>query len=108
MLTVLHLLQEAQLTRNKREDWRYMAPFFLLVLLFLLLVWRFFGPPLSSGSTSSCREGTGVYQVEKGDTCWGIAQRNGVTVDVLREVNGALDCERLRVGMGSLYTCLSR
>lgn len=77
-----------------------MAPFFLLVLLILLLVWRFFGPPIfSSGSSFTCPEGAGVYRVEKGDTCWGIAQREGISVDDLEGWNDGLECEALRVGM---------
>lgn len=93
-------LQDAMIRHAKREDWRYMAPFFLLIVLFLLLVWRFFGPELSFSAAAPCPEGSTVYRVQEGDTCWGIAERVGISVEELRGWNEGLECEALGVGEG--------
>lgn len=76
-----------------------MAPFLLLVVLFLLLVWRFFGPSWSS-TPFACPDGTEVYRVKTGDTCWAIAERVGSSVQELVEMNEGLECEALRAGAG--------
>ena len=80
----------------KRDDWRYMAPFFLLIALFLLLVWRFFGPSLSF--SSSCPDESEAYRVAKGDTCWDIANSHNVSLEEFLRANQGLACERLRPG----------
>lgn len=80
-----------------------MAPFFLLVVLVLLVVWRFFGPSIfGSGNESAavdCAAGAREYVVRNGDTCWDIAERVSSTVDGLRDLNAGLDCDGLKPGM---------
>ena len=39
------------------------------------------------------------YTVKSGDTAWGIAKRNGVSVKSLLEANGIKDARKLRIGM---------
>lgn len=85
----------------KREDWRYMAPFILLIGLFLLVVWHFFGPSLSfSGDKSkvSCHPGEEKYQIARGDTCWNIAEAAGIRVEKLEGANEGMQCDGLKVG----------
>lgn len=81
-----------------------MAPFFLLVVVFLLMVWRFFGPDVFAGNSVSCPEGMQVYNVVKGDTCWDIAEHEGCSVEELKGWNDGLECDKLRPGM---ELCLS-
>ena len=82
---------------QNKQAWRYMLPFFLLVCVVLLLVFRL----LYSGSASAsihCAENEDVYRVSKGDTCWQIATNGKMTVEELQKVNAGLDCARLGVG----------
>lgn len=76
-----------------------MAPFFLLIALFLLMVWHFFGPSWSS-SAFTCEGNLQPYYVQEGDSCWAIAKQVGLTVKELEWINDGLDCEGLRPGMG--------
>lgn len=85
----------ASFTARKAEDWRYIAPFFLLVALFLLTVWHFFGPTF----VLKCDDGLQLYRISKGDTCWKIAESTGTTVEKLTKINKALSCDTLKPGM---------
>jgi hypothetical protein len=79
-----------------------MLPFALLVLVFLLLLFRF----LNSGSEADkeawrdCGPNAKVSWVKKGDTCWEIAKAHGVAVDELLAIpsNVAIDCYKLWAG----------
>lgn len=88
------------LKQARREDWRYMAPFFLLLALVLLVVWRFFGPPVFPPGDSGvrCPQGAVEYRVAAGYTCWAIAEEARTTVEELERLNRGLECERLQVG----------
>lgn len=44
-----------------------------------------------------CGEGSTAYAVQKGDTCWGIANKDGVSVEELLRMNEGLDCDLLKV-----------
>ena len=85
----------AFIKQKQWEDWRYLAPFFLLVALFLLVVWRFLGPPMTS---VTCEQGLKLYRISKGDTCWQIAQERDMTVDALTKINKGLNCNNLMPG----------
>lgn len=85
----------------KREDWRYMAPFILLIGLFLLVVWHFFGPSLSFSEGEgkySCHPGDERRRIVQGDTCWSIAEEAGIRVEELEGANEGLECDALNVG----------
>ncbi|KAJ4304869.1 hypothetical protein N0V90_000397 [Kalmusia sp. IMI 367209] len=94
----------AQLKKSNREAVKMMLPFALLVLVSLLLMFRF----LSGGSGANggghvqvhCGEGAREVQVKKGDTCWEIGETYGVGVDELLRMEGneGLDCDGLRIG----------
>lgn len=99
--------------QNHREAVRTMLPFALLVFVFLLVVFRVIngGFGFGGGSDKSSAEHAaapadlchaGSHQVEKGDTCWAIAEGYSLTVDELLRVRGneELDCDKLRVGQG--------
>ncbi|KAF2171142.1 carbohydrate-binding module family 50 protein [Zasmidium cellare ATCC 36951] len=81
--------------KARYDDWRYLAPWFVLVVVVLLVLWRFV---TSTPAPLSCAEGLENYVVAKGDTCWNIADDRGWTVDGLKEVNDGLNCDKLMPG----------
>jgi LysM repeat protein len=100
--------------QNHREAVRTMLPFALLIFVFLLVVFRVVNGGFGFGGGSdksladqaaaqadTCHSGSQL-QVEKGDTCWAIAEDYGLTVDELLRIRGndEVDCNRLRVGQG--------
>lgn len=82
--------------RAKHEDWRYLAPWFVIVAVVLLLLFRYINS--STQAPLECGEGMENYVVAKGDSCWKIANDRGWSVEGLREANGGLDCEKLVPG----------
>lgn len=86
---------------DNRAAWRYMFPFFLLVMVFLFLV---IAPPWSwrrdvdQGPRIQCGAGTIAHEVKGGDTCYDIAQTFSTSVDELKRLNTDLDCDRLQIG----------
>jgi hypothetical protein len=73
-----------------------MLPFFLLVAVFLLGVYRFLanvGP-----APHTCPEGAVSYEVKAGDSCWEIAKLRAITVDALVGLNEGLKCDLLKAG----------
>jgi len=76
--------------------YRMLFPFFLTVIVVLLLVWRLI---VSPGLTHvKCPEGSSRVTVVAGDTCWKIAEAHGCGLEALRSVNSNLACERLLPG----------
>ena len=91
----LSIEQDRTLQAQDRQAWRYMLPFFVLVGVFLLLVFRL----LNSGPAPlHCGEGLKTHRISQMETCWQIAQDERTTVDKLTEVNDGLKCDHLVVG----------
>ncbi|KAF1919174.1 hypothetical protein BDU57DRAFT_512115 [Ampelomyces quisqualis] len=101
--------------QSNREAVRAMLPFALLVFVFLLVVLRVVngGFGFWGGSDMSlaghaaaqadiCHAGSRRLQVEKGDTCWAIAEGCSLTVDELLRIRGndEVNCDELPVGQG--------
>jgi hypothetical protein len=102
--------------RNHRAAVRTMLPFALLIFVFLLLVFRGFNGGFGFGGGGSdkmradhgisqildCHNGNRQIQIEKGDTCWTIAEGHSLGVDELLELqrNADVDCDQLRIGQG--------
>jgi len=90
---------ESSLSDSYKDDsWRYLAPFFLLVCLFLLLVFRL----LHGGSSDptagvKCRDSYIPYVITNGDTCWNIAQKHSIEVQQLQQSNPGLNCDLLHL-----------
>jgi hypothetical protein len=97
------------------DSWRYLAPFLLLICLFLLGVYAmlgggafllpFFGggsspshSPSSSAAKGPCVAGQDVHVVVAGDTCWAVARGRDMSLQQLESMNGELDCDALRPG----------
>jgi len=83
------------------SPYRTLFPFFLMIAVVLLLVWRLIVSPivLGPGPGGSCSaKGMKNYWVQPGDTCWEIARANGCTLDQLKEANKAVECKLLMPG----------
>ncbi|KAF4980417.1 hypothetical protein FZEAL_3570 [Fusarium zealandicum] len=90
---------------HEQPSWRSeMRPFLnflvLVGLSLMLLFWFLYRNPSSDKPgepVPECLEGTTSYFVEKGDTCWDIAKKNGLSVDDLLKSNIGLNCDALAV-----------
>jgi Tfp pilus assembly protein FimV len=87
--------------QNDRLAWRQLAPFLLILGVFMLLGYKY----LTSASAHSpsvppvaCADGLDRYVVRKGDTCWEIASAHRWTVDELVAANKEVACDRLQIG----------
>lgn len=82
------------------QAYRTLFPFFMMILVVLLLVWRLAAPfsHPSEPEVSFCTGKTHAYRVEAGDTCWDIAQANKFPLKELMEANRGLDCDKLTPG----------
>ena len=81
------------------SPYRMLFPFFLIIIVVLLLVWRLVvSPGLIPVKYAKCPEGSSRVVVVAGDTCWRIAEAHGCGLEALRKVNAKLACERLMPG----------
>ncbi|KAF8640850.1 hypothetical protein AX17_000498 [Amanita inopinata Kibby_2008] len=79
--------------------YKTLFPFFLLISVVLLLIWRLVLSPGLSAPAKLCPNlGTTPYLIQPGDTCWEISKAYGCSVDQLREFNPKMQCERLLPG----------
>ncbi|RYP75485.1 hypothetical protein DL771_002370 [Monosporascus sp. 5C6A] len=81
-----------------RQEMMPLLNFLVLVGLFLLFVFWFIGGRSSGTESTVCRDGSSRYDIQPGDTCWGIAEVIHTSVDHLLQENPALDCDALPVG----------
>lgn len=98
--------RNAEANKGNREAVRLMLPFVLLVLVSMLLVFKFVNGGSEDGADKSvqvhCEQGHHAVQIKAGETCWGIAQAYGVDLESLLAQGGneEVDCDRLRIGQG--------
>ena len=99
--------REDAIRKGNREAVRMMMPFALIVLIFLVLVFKLLyrsdGESLTPPKEAvNCDQGSHEIQIEQGDTCWAFAQARGLTVEELLGLRGneRVDCDRLAVGNG--------
>ncbi|KAK0429652.1 hypothetical protein ARMSODRAFT_948113 [Armillaria solidipes] len=78
--------------------YRTLFPFFLIIAVVLLLVWRLILSPGLSVPKSPCAQGMQAYWVQAGDSCWEIATRHGYTLEELQGWNPKVECEVLMPG----------
>ncbi|XP_006453913.1 hypothetical protein AGABI2DRAFT_175659 [Agaricus bisporus var. bisporus H97] len=77
--------------------YRTLFPFFLIIAVVLLLVWRLvLSPGLSA--REPCPPETQPYFVEPGDSCWDISKAHGISLDKLQTLNPKLQCDPLMPG----------
>ncbi|KAF5385074.1 hypothetical protein D9615_000991 [Tricholomella constricta] len=73
-------------------------PFFLIIAVVLLLIWRLLISPILAAPPSACAKQTMAYWVQPGDSCWDIAKTHGCTLEELKVLNSQLDCAALMPG----------
>ncbi|KAF2637166.1 hypothetical protein P280DRAFT_472337 [Massarina eburnea CBS 473.64] len=96
-------IHNATLKAGNRESVKMMLPFALVVLVFLLLVFKFLG---GSGDADQgkaqvkCQEGFHRIYVQPGDSCWAIGKQFGLSTEELLSFQGNEEvvCEKLDVG----------
>lgn len=91
--------KEQAIRKGNDAAWRYMLPFFLLVSVALLTLFRYVGSA-SAPTPLMCGDNSVPYSVIAGDSCWAIADSRGVTIADLEKLNVELDCTLLKAGTG--------
>ncbi|XP_014554285.1 carbohydrate-binding module family 50 protein [Bipolaris victoriae FI3] len=93
------------ISKDNRDAVRIMLPFALIVLVFLILVFKllYMGDARSltpAKESRDCHQGSHEVQIKQGDTCWAIAQTSHITVEELLGLQGnaLVDCDRLLPG----------
>src|SRR5260221_6912226 len=73
------------------SPYRMLFPFFLIIIVMLLLVWRLIiSPSLIPVKYAECPEGSSRVVVVAGGTCWRIAEGPGGGLEALRALNADL------------------
>ncbi|EJD03795.1 LysM-domain-containing protein [Fomitiporia mediterranea MF3/22] len=95
--SVPELVGGRTLRDRNRDAWRQLLPFFLIIAVFLLLVFRL-SPSFIKPRQISCPEHSRPMVVKSGDTCWDIAQEYGTSLENLRSINPHINCSTLKPG----------
>lgn len=87
------------------QSYRTLFPFFLLIAVVLLLIYRLILSPSlfpssshSAYSAPSCPDGTSPYFIQPGDSCWEVAIRRGWNLERFKEANVDIKCDKLMPG----------
>lgn len=86
------------MARHWRSELMPLLNFFMILALFLIGLFWFLGWMTSSHGLSTCAPGAHPHQIQRGESCWSIANMHEISVDQLRDANEGVDCELLRVG----------
>ncbi|KAL1702124.1 hypothetical protein EV121DRAFT_210724 [Schizophyllum commune] len=79
------------------DAYRSLFPFFLIIAVFLLFIWKFILSP-NIHETPSCPNGQREYIVEPGDSCYQISIAHGIPLDKFFELNPKVKCDKLYPG----------
>ena len=100
---------------NQGSPYRSLYPFFLIIAVVLLLIWRLIVSPTLYPGPSQCPPETALYYVQPGEYCWKIAKMHSVTLERLQELNPKVQCDKLMPGTSlclppiqSLFSSLPR
>ncbi|KAI8980561.1 hypothetical protein BD414DRAFT_420548 [Trametes punicea] len=90
----------ARHTTRTDSAYRVILPFFLMVLVVLLLVFRLVhsSTPVNPPDALLCPGATEAYTIVRGDTCWDLSQSRGCTVQDILDLNPDLKCEAISPG----------
>lgn len=97
-----HAKSKNPFEEGNRQAVKMMLPFALLVIVFMLFLFKFIlgGSADQAEPQIACAEGHKRVEVQSGETCWKIATAQGLTVDELTGLQGNqdIDCEVLKAG----------
>ncbi|KAG9239876.1 peptidoglycan-binding LysM [Calycina marina] len=85
-------------------SWRHetmpLLKFMLLIgLFFTAFLWYILSAAANEpGIPTKCKDASKTYIVQKGDTCWDIAEGRGIDLQKLLDENQGLNCDRLEIG----------
>jgi hypothetical protein len=88
----------AHRTRVNTESIRSLFPFFLIIAVVLLLVWRLIVSPGLWTPAKVCPEGTSSHWIQPGDSCWEISRQRGWSLEKFKEANPKVVCDPLMPG----------
>jgi len=80
-----------------RNPYRTLFPFFLVIAVVLLLVWRLVLLPTHK-PPPPCPERTLPYRIQSGDTCWDIVNQHNSSLEKLKNANPKTNCDKLIPG----------
>ncbi|KAK4621515.1 hypothetical protein CLAFUW4_07238 [Fulvia fulva] len=83
--------------KERSAEWRYLAPFILIIGIVLLGTFRYVNTS-SSTTHLECLGDLELYDVVDGDTCYDIAQARQTDLDGLKVANPWVRCEGLKAG----------
>ncbi|KAI0352277.1 hypothetical protein OH77DRAFT_812219 [Trametes cingulata] len=94
-------------TSRSDSAYRMILPFFLIIAVVLLLVFRLVhsSTPANPPEAILCPGATEADHIVRGDTCWSLSQARGCTVQDILDANQELNCDALRPGQA---VCLPR
>ncbi|KAF9011323.1 hypothetical protein BDQ17DRAFT_1233800 [Cyathus striatus] len=79
--------------------YRTLFPFFLIIAVSLLLVWRLILSPGLAPPPKRCPgQDLKSHLVQPGENCWSIAKKNNVEWERFKEINKGIQCEPLMPG----------
>lgn len=89
---------EDSMKRHWRAELMPLLNFFFILALFLMGIFWFLGWMAKSEHMAHCGPGSHGHQIQRGETCWSIANMHGIDVEKLKAANEGLGCELLRPG----------
>lgn len=98
LISITQARPMAHPSRVDVSSYRTLFPFFLIIAVVLLLIWRLIVSPGLSTPTKKCPEGTSSYWVQPGDNCWEVSRQHGWTLDKFKEANPKVVCDPLMPG----------
>lgn len=86
------------MAKHWRAELMPLLNFFMILALFLAGLFWFLGWMTSSRALPHCAQGSHAHQIQRGESCWSIAQMHGINVDQLQQANQGVNCDLLGVG----------
>ncbi|KAG2022590.1 hypothetical protein CC2G_000327 [Coprinopsis cinerea AmutBmut pab1-1] len=83
---------------SNSNSYRSLFPFFLIIAVILLLVWRVVLAPNILTGNKRCPEDTSLYYIQPGDSCWDVAKTHGIDFEKFKALNPKVNCDPLMPG----------
>lgn len=80
------------------DSFRSLFPFFLIIAVVILLIWRLVIPPGLWTPARVCPEGTSLHWIQPGESCWELSSHHGWSLEKFKEANPKVVCDPLMPG----------